>query len=118
MVALHQMSGVQAAEPPSLYGNVKVCRNTDVMRRVLGDKLYDELFAAASEAMFPELPEAALLYPALSFNTAERACVAFYSSETMGKLADDPADVRSWKKKLPEDGGHIFRQTATLMKWT
>lgn len=118
MVALHQLSGVQAAEPPSAYGNVKVCRNTEVMRRVLGDSLYDQLFADASNALFPELPEAAILYPALSFNTAERACVSFYTAENIGKMADDPFDVQSWKKKLPEDGGYMFRQTATLMKWT
>lgn len=118
MVAVHQLSGVQAAEPPSAYGNVKVCRNIGVIRRVLGDKLFDELFVAASEAMFPELPEAAILHPALSFNTAERACLSFYSSDRIGKMEEDPIDVQSWKRKLPEDGGHMFRQTATIMKWS
>lgn len=117
MVVKH-MEGVQAAEPPSVYGNVKVCRNKEVMRRVLGDKLYFELEALAAEALFPELPEAAILFPALSFNTAERACLSFYNSESIGKFADDPVDILSWRRKLPEDGGEIFRQVATLMKWS
>lgn len=111
--------GVQASEPPSVYGNVKVCTEPAIIQKVLGDDLYFKIYDEAAQAMEPECPEIALLYPALSFNLLERAAVSFYDGLTLGSLGEaSTTDVRSWKRKLPEDDGAMFRATARLMKWS
>ena len=114
-----RQEGIQASEPPSIYGNVKVCTEPAIIQKVLGDELYFKLYDEAAKAMEPDCPEIALIYPAISFNLLERATVAFYDNLSIGSLSEiSTADYRSWKRKLPEDDGELFRKTARLMKWS
>jgi hypothetical protein len=119
MVKVISLEGPQLAAPPSISGMVKTCKDQSVVRRVLGEALYQSLYAEAARSIDPECPELALLYPVLAFNALERARVMFYDRLTIGNLTEsDTNDLRSWTRKLPEDDGVLYRKTKQLMKWS
>lgn len=105
------------AEPPSAYGVVKTCTRPDIIQAVIGAENYHNFFMMAATELEPDFPEIAILHPVLSFNTAERAKISFYTSVTLGKLDEETPDLLSWSKKLPEDGGFLYQKTAKLMRW-
>ena len=118
MVVLKTLEGPQVT-PVAYSGNVRVCRDAKIIMEVVGKATYWELEMLAAEALEPECPELALLIPVLSFNTMERAKLTFYKTLELGDLKDDATpDLLNWGKKLPEDGGAIYRKTAQLMKWS
>lgn len=110
--------GTQSSEPPAIYGNIRTCNNERIIKHALGIERYEALHNEAAQALEPDFPEIALLYPALWFNALERPTIVFFDSLAVGSLKEvNTPDVRSWKRKLPDDDGELFRATAKLMKW-
>lgn len=106
------------AEPFAPYGNIRLTTDRTIIRKVVGDAAFFELEMLALEAMFPDFPEIGTVFPALSFNTSERAKLTFYDRVDMGKVEDDTPDVRNWGRKFPDDGGQMYQVAARLCKWT
>jgi hypothetical protein len=67
--------------------------------------------------MFPECPELAYMFPVLTFNTSERARLSFYESLAFDKPLAEAGEIRAWHRKLPEDGGELYRKACTIVKW-
>lgn len=116
MIVTKQIRNVGVPEGAA-YGNVKTTTDYAIIIQVVGKETYWELSTQAAIAMYPEFPELAIMYPALSFSTSERAKLTFYQSMSLGKLDEDPPDLLNWGKKLPEDGGLMFQHAAKLCKW-
>ena len=118
MVRTISLEGDQRLEPPSYSGTVKTCKQEDIIRRVLGESKYSELYLEAARSIDPDCPEWVLLHAALSCNALERPRIMFYDRLELGKLDDDSTEnAQSWARKLPDDDGETYRKTAQFMKW-
>ena len=109
---------LETGTPPApAIGDIRVCKDAAQVRAILGPDEFWRLHAEASEAMFPECPELAFMYPVLTFNTSERGRLSFYESLAFDGPLSEAADIRAWHRKLPDDGGELFRKAQTIMKW-
>lgn len=118
MAMTKQLESLGSEAPIAAYGTVKTTQDRWIIIQVVGLERFYELERLAAEAMFPECPELAIMHPVLSFNTSERAKLTFYESMSLGKLDENPPDLRNWGRKFPEDGGFMYQQTARLCKWS
>lgn len=109
---------LETRTPPALaIGDIRVCKDATKVLEILGYDAYWEFHQEASLALFPECPELAFMFPVLSFNTSERPRLSFYEDLAFdGPLSEAP-DIRAWHRKLPDDGGELFRKAQTIMKW-
>lgn len=117
-VPTKQLESLGREAPYAAFGNVKATKDRALIVQVVGAALYAELEMQAAEAMEPDFPEFAILYPVLSFNTEERPRLAFYDRLDMGKMDEGTPDLRSWVKKLPADDGVMYQHAARLCRWT
>lgn len=121
MIKVREMrEGAQASAPPCYFGEVKVCKDEEVIESVLGRSQFLGYHDEAIKTLYPDNEDALLfeiLLPVLVFSTKGRATLYFYNTLEAGSLADD-ADVnmRSWNKVLP-DKERVFAATSKLMKW-
>lgn len=104
---------------PVLHSDVKVTKDAKQVRAILGDALYDKLFAAGCNDLLSRpsamiVPGAVIFHPVLIFNTQERANFRLY--DTLEAPLDGP-EPQYWSKKLPEDGGELFRKAFKLCGW-
>lgn len=121
MIKVREMrEGVQASAPPCYFGEVKVCKDENIIAGVVGEANFIDYHTEALKAIYPD-DEAAQLFeslcPVLVFSTKGRATLYFYNTLEVESLADD-ADVnmRSWNKVLP-DKERLFATAKHLMKW-
>lgn len=104
---------------PVLFSDVRTTKDPKQVRAILGDELYNALFTEGVNALLSNpavnLGSGAVkLWPVLVFNTAEQAI--FYLYDTLEAPVDGP-EPQSWRKKLPVDGGVLFRKAFRLCGW-
>jgi len=113
-----KFSGAMRPEPV-LYSDVKSTKDAKQIRAILGDTLYDELFTEGCNALLrnPGVKIGSgqvIFWPVLIFNTLERPIYRLY--DTLDAPVDGPEPIH-WQKKLPEDGGELFRRAQKICDW-
>lgn len=104
---------------PVLYSDVKSTKDAKQIRTILGDALYDALFEEGANSLVKEpglkiTSGQVIFWPVLIFNTQERAIFRLY--DTLDAPADGPEPLH-WQRKLPEDGGALFRKAYQICGW-
>lgn len=104
---------------PVLHSDVKSTKDAKQIRAILGDTLYDELFAEGANSLLshPDFKVTAgrvTFHPVLAFNTLERPIFRLYD---VLDAPDDGPEPIYWQKKLPADGSELFSKAARICGW-
>lgn len=109
----------EIATEPTLFSDVRTCKDAKQVRAILGDKAYDALFSeGANRLISNEAVRVAagrvVFHPVLFFNT--QAFPVFRLYDQLEASADGPEPVY-WQKKLDTEEGQLYERASRVCGW-
>lgn len=107
------------AAEPTLFSDVRTCKDPKQVRAILGDTAYDALFSEGANSLINNgavqmAVGRVVFHPVLFFNT--QAFPVFRLYDQLEASADGPEPVY-WQKKLDTEDGQLYERAASVCSW-